>query len=57
MKNTKNSLWQPVSEKPYNKKYLLRKVEELEAEQLVKTYERKPTHNYPEAEEGNKRPT
>ena len=39
MKNTKSNSWQPVAEQHYKKTYLVRKAQELEAEDEIKEYD------------------
>ncbi len=39
MKKTKHSLWQPAAEQHYKKTYLVRKAQELEAEDEIKEYD------------------
>ena len=43
MKKTKHSLWQPAAEQHYKKTYLVRKAQELEAEEEIKEYDGEPT--------------
>ena len=47
MKNTKHSSWQPVAEQHYKKTYLVRKAQEIEAEEEIKKYDGE-TETYPD---------
>ena len=39
LKNTRRNSWQPVAEQHYKKTYLVRKAQELEAEDEIKEYD------------------
>jgi ribonuclease HI len=56
MKNTKHNSWLPVDEQHYKKTYLVRKVQEEEAEKELRCYERLP-EEYPTNDTFDKRPT
>ena len=48
MKNTNRNSFQPVPEQHYRKSYLLRKAEELEAEQEIKDYDGEDASDLPD---------
>jgi hypothetical protein len=53
MKNNTHDYTEPVDKQHYKKRYLLRKLEEQEADKLIKTYnndDREPEHPAPEDE-------
>lgn len=51
LKSTNKNYWQPVPEQHYKKTYLVRKAQELEAEEEIKAYDGE-TETYPSISTG-----
>jgi len=47
LKNTEKTLWLPVSDKHYKRPYLMRKIEEQEAEEAIKDYDGEDARDLP----------
>jgi hypothetical protein len=53
LKSTNKNYWMPVPEQHYNKHYLMRKIQEEEAEQEINEYSNERTYPLPTSEVPN----
>ena len=56
LKTTTKNYWQPVADQHYKKTYLVRKAQEVEAEEEIEQYERL-SEEYPTNDSSDNRPT